>query len=571
MLLVLKAHKVLKVLNGEDGEDGRGISNIELTNDGKLVFSFDNGDSPVEIDLSGVLASSATLQGEIAQLKEKVDYQLDANNPDSLQAQINKVASDLADLAAQVDGLNIEDTFSQLQDQVNDIVNFFTNSGVDLTDASANATKLLESILAEKVEEFSTAYLDRTYTLEEFKQLLTEEIVPQAKAYFGAAKLVKTILKNCYNVVSDDSLTIKQKMSGVLDEIRAYDEVLLEMGVDPETVANIQTKLQSFKEQILDYAKEKINDFIDNLSNTLVNLYDLDELLAMSGSAELLSYQAEIQSFLAEINYTGAADYAASIDAIKASVDTLTYRNGLSVLKTILNEIMDLVQLDSLNDILPALLAATIEEYYNTNVGKLAEYLSVEESAAVCKAKDKFVMAILRTKSAVNAIEYASAAKTAIANTLMGTTLGSKVELLHDSIEAGNTTAAQDALTDLDEELTAKTNNGIYAGVLLAQVEAQYIANYTSRFSIIYYNEYYARTLDPLDELYGKSSDYIFDNYVQPLTQIEVYAIMSDAATVASIQSDILDIIQPIIKGAVDTLYKAVYGVNYNVHEYLGM
>ena len=556
---------------GEDGEDGRGISAISLTDEGKLKFEFDNGDDAVEIDLSSVLTPAATLEAELQALKDKVDYQLDENNADSIQAQINKVAEDLAALTALVEGLSIQDTFDGLQDQINDIVNFFTNSGVDLTDASANATKLLESILADKVESFSTAYLSRTYTLDEFKELLTDELLPKAKEIYGAAKLVKTILKNCYNVVSDDTLTMKQKLTGVIDELRAYDEVLLEMGVDAETVAKIQTKLQSFKEQLLDYVKEKINDYVDTLSATLVKLYDLDELLSMAGSAQLLSYQAEINTFLSEINYTGAADYATAINNIKDAVDSLTYRNAFSVLKTIVNQAFDLVQIDSLNDILPALLAATIEEYYNTYVGQLAEYLSVEEATAVCKAKDKFVMAILRTKSAVNAVEYASAAKTAIAETLMATSLGTKVELVHAKIEENDVTAAQVALDDLDDELIRMTNNGVYAGVLLAQVEAQYIANYTSRFSIIYYNEYYARTLDPSDELYGKSSDYIFDNYVQPLTEIEVYAIMSDAGTVASIENDILNIISPIVKNAVDALYKAVYGVDYDVHAYLGM
>ena len=554
--------------DGADGADGRGISAISLTDDGKLKFEFDDASTAVEIDLSSVLTPAATLQAQVTALQTQVANELDGTVDGSLQNQIDKVVNDLATLKATVDGLDIQDTFDGLQDQIDQIVQYFTNSNVDLTDDTINATKVLESILAEKIESYSTEYLDRTYTLDEFKELLTDKIIPQAKAAYATAKLLKEIAKNCADVAGDDTLTTKQKVSGILDELRRYDEVLLEFGLDQELVTKISTNLHKLKDEVLELAKTEINKFVDKMADKLDLLYDFDELMNEMNNSTLESYRTEIQAFLTDINYTGAADFASAIDGIKDAVDELDYRNALEVLNNVITKAMDLMQIDSLNTLLPALLGAVVEEYYNSYVTKLAEYLPEDEAVALAKVKDKYLMAILRTNSAENAVNYANAAKDAIFDELFATTLGQKVKAVHDAEDTA-TAVAQLAL--LDAYVEGLVNDSSYGVTLKAEVTAKYYASYNAMNTVKLYELYLSQVTDPTSDVYGFNKAEVLD-YVRPLADQATLNDIDTTAMEALIDADVHDAIEDKVKDAVDSLYKKLYDdVDYNIHAHLGL
>ena len=555
---------------GEQGAAGVSVSNISIDNNGILKFEFSDGSTPTEIDLSNVLAPNAQLAARLDALEDQLADECDATVDGSLQSQLDTLAANLETLKNEVDGLSIADTFDDLQQQIADIQQYFINSGIASVDdiSTTSLMQMLTNLASEKIEELSQQYLGHTITLDEFKQKMIDEILPAAVASYRAAKEAKVRAQEILTILEDGSLTVKEQLKAVFGVLSEYDDVLLAIGLPADKVDSLKQKLHQFKDKLLDYVRTTINTFIDKLDDKLSVAYDLNELLtAYAGNATLAEYQAEIITTLDALGYDGDTAYVSAINQLKALADNLTYTNAFGTLGAAVEVALGFVQIDSLNTVLPALLAKFINQYYNENVKAMADYLSTSDYVKIESAKDTFVFAILRTNSAVKAIDYAQRAKGAILTALLSTSFGNLVTTIKEKYDENDLVAAKDLLIDLDEQIANSLLSGVTGVAILGQIEQKYVASYTSRFTVIFYNKY--RDAGHYPQYASYSDDRLFDEIVQPIVTAELAAVMTDAGTIAKIQAEVNAIIQPTIKGLVNTVFKDLYNIN-NIHTELG-
>ena len=397
---------------------------------------------------------------------------------------------------------------------------------------------------------------------------MMNEILPAAGASYRAAKEAKVRAEEILDILRDGSLDAKQQLQAVFGVLAEYDDVLLAIGLPAEKVESLKTQLHAFKERLLAYVKTTIHTFIDRLTGQLQVAYDLNDLINAYGTNPTFAeYQTELVNALNALGYDGDVAYYAAINQLNALVDNLTYTNAFATLGSAMEIALSFMQIDSLNTVLPAILAKFINAYYNENVKPMSDYLSTNDFVTIEAAKDTFIYAILRTNSAVKAIDYAQRAKGAILTALLDTSFGNTVTQIKEKYDENDIATAHDLLLDLDQAIANSLMSGINGVAILGQIEQRYVASYTSRFTVIFYTLYRDAVRYPQFATY--SDDRLFDEIVQPRVTAELAAVMADAGTIAKIQLEVASIIEPTIKSLVNRVFSDLYNIA-DIHTALG-